>query len=211
MTDATQTEILEAAKQGAAMDVRVSMPARIISFDPATKLAQVEILMQMVDEEGNAISYPPLVDCPCKFTRGGGFHAVHPYAEGDNGAVLFSDRCLDGWFESGKAAPPMDYRIHSMSDAYFIGGIDNSTDVSPIIDNAMFIGKDDNSAGIQINSDGSVIIKGTSLTIEPPTTSSSITSSADIKTSANVYANGKPLDGHSHGGVERGGSNTDPL
>ncbi|MFA9162069.1 hypothetical protein ACEP13_14785, partial [Enterococcus faecium] len=76
---------------------------------------------------------------------------------------------------------------------------------------AMFIGKDDNSAGIQINADGSVIIKGTSLTIEPPTTSSSITSNADIRTSANVYANGKPLDGHSHGGVERGGSNTDPL
>lgn len=204
--DATQTELLEQAKENAMMDVRVSMPARIVSFDPATKTAQVEICMQMVDDDDSTIEYPPLVDCPCLFTRGGGFHVVHPYSVGDSGLVLFSDRCLDGWFESGKTAPPMDFRVHSMSDAYFIGGADHLGNVSPIVSGAMFIGKDDNSAGLQINSDGSLILKGTSLQIEPPvTTNSTITSIGQIT------ANGKPLDGHSHGGVERGSSNTDPL
>lgn len=204
--DATQTELLEQAKENAMMDVRVSMPARIVSFDPATKTAQVEICMQMVDDDDSVIEYPPLVDCPCLFTRGGGFHVVHPYSAGDSGLVLFSDRCLDGWFESGKTAPPMDFRVHSMSDAYFIGGADHLGDVSPIVSGAMFIGKDDNSAGLQINSDGSLILKGASLQIEPPvTTNSTITSIGQIT------ANGKPLYGHSHGGVERGSSNTDPL
>lgn len=204
--DATQTELLEQAKENAMMDVRVSMPARIVSFDPATKTAQVEICMQMVDDDDSAIEYPPLVDCPCLFTRGGGFHVVHPYSAGDSGLVLFSDRCLDGWFESGKTAPPMDFRVHSMSDAYFIGGADHLGNVSPIVSGAMFIGKDDNSAGLQINADGSLILKGASLKIEPPvTTSSTITSIGQIT------ANGKPLDGHSHGGVERGSSNTDVL
>ena len=204
--DATQTELLEQAKENAMMDVRVSMPARIVSFDPATKTAQVEICMQMVDDDDSAIEYPPLVDCPCLFTRGGGFHVVHPYSAGDSGLVLFSDRCLDGWFESGKTAPPMDFRVHSMSDAYFIGGADHLGNVSPIVSGAMFIGKDDNSAGLQINSDGSLILKGASLQIEPPVnTNSTITSIGQIT------ANGKPLDGHSHGGVERGSSNTDAL
>lgn len=204
--DATQTELLEQAKNNAMMDVRVSMPARIVSFDPATKTAQVEICMQMVDDDDSAIEYPPLVDCPCLFTRGGGFHVVHPYSAGDSGLVLFSDRCLDGWFESGKTAPPMDFRVHSMSDAYFIGGADHLGNVSPIVSGAMFIGKDDNSAGLQINADGSLILKGASLQIEPPViTNSTITSIGQI------MANGKPLDGHSHGGVERGSSNTDPL
>ena len=204
--DATQTELLEQAKENAMMDVRVSMPARIVSFDPATKTAQVEICMQMVDDDDSAIEYPPLVDCPCLFTRGGGFHVVHPYSAGDSGLVLFSDRCLDGWFESGKTAPPMDFRVHSMSDAYFIGGADHLGNVSPIVSGAMFIGKDDNSAGLQINADGSLIIKGASLQIEPPvTTNSTITSIGQIT------ANGEPLDGHSHGGVERGSSNTDTL
>lgn len=204
--DATQTELLEQAKNSAMMDVRVSMPAKIISFDPATKTAQVEICMQMVDDDDTATEYPPLTDCPCLFTRGGGFHVVHPYSEGDSGLVLFSDRCLDGWFESGRSAPPMDFRIHSMSDAYFIGGADHLGNVSQIVSDAIFIGKDDNSAGLQINSDGSLILKGASLQIEPP-----VTTSSTIDANGQITANGKPLDGHSHSGVDRGSSNTDPL
>lgn len=204
--NATQTELLEQAKNNAMMDVRVSMPARIVSFDPVTKTASVEIGLKMVNGDDSYSDYPPLVDCPCKFTRGGGFHLVHPYKQGDKGIVLFSDRCFDGWFESGQVAPPMDFRIHSMSDAYFIGGVDCLDDVSPIISNAMFIGKDDNSAGLQINTDGSLILKGASLQIEPP-----VTTSNTITANGQITANGKPLDGHSHGGIERGSSNTDPL
>lgn len=197
--DATQTELLEQAKNNAMMDVRVSMPARIVSFDPATKTASVEIGLKMVNADDTQSEYPPLVDCPCLFTRGGGFHLVHPYKAGDKGIVLFSDRCFDGWFQSGQVAPPMDFRVHSMSDAYFIGGADCLDDVSPIISNAMFIGKDDNSAGLQINEDGSVILKGTSFTIQP------------VTNAAQINVNGKPVDGHMHGGIERGSSNTDPL
>lgn len=209
MTDATQTELLEQAKERAVMDVRVSMPARIVSFDPATKTAQVEILLKMVDDADEAIDYPPLTDCPCVFTRGGGFHVVHPYKAGDNGLVLFSDRCLDGWFESGQAAAPMDYRIHSMSDAYFIGGADNMTNVSPIPSNAMFIGKDDNSAGLQINSDGSVILKGASFTIEPVTNSNGVINTGTVASTQDVTAGGKSMMNHIHGGVDRGDSTTD--
>lgn len=194
--DATYTDLLEETKKNAIKDVRVSMPARIISFDAETKTAQVEIMLAMQDADGNAIEYPPLTDCPCMFTRGGGFHVVHPYSQGDNGVVLFSDRCIDSWFESGSKTVPMDFRIHSMSDAYFIGGADNLTNVSPIINDAIFIGKDDNSAGLQINADGSVILKGASFTIEPVTNSN------------NIFVNGKPVDGHTHGGVQSGSSNT---
>ena len=208
MTDATQTELLEQAKERAVMDVRVSMPARIVSFDAATKTAQVEIMLKMVDEDDAPVDYPPLTDCPCVFTRGGGFHVVHPYKAGDNGVVLFSDRCLDGWFESGQAAVPMDYRIHSMSDAYFIGGADNMTDVSPIIPDAMFIGKDDNSAGLQINGDGSVILKGASFTIEPVTNSNGIVNTGTIASTQDVTAGGKSMMNHVHGGVESGNSTT---
>lgn len=211
MADATFTDLLEDAKNNAVKDVRVSMPARIISFDASTKTAQVEIMINMEDTDGNSIEYPPLTDCPCLFTRGGGFHVVHPYEQGDNGAVLFSDRCIDSWFESGSKNVPMDFRIHSMSDAYFLGAADNMTDVSPIIDGAIFIGKDDNSAGLQINSDGSVILKGTSFTIEPVTNSTGIVNTGTINTTGNVIIAGKPVDGHVHGGVNRGSSDTDPL
>ena len=190
--DATQTELLEQAKNNAMMDVRVSMPARIISFDPATKTASVEIGLKMVNADDTQSEYPPLVDCPCLFTRGGGFHLVHPYKAGDKGIVLFSDRCFDGWFQAGQVAPPMDFRVHSMSDAYFIGGADCLDDVSPIIGNAMFIGKDDNSAGVTIKASGDIDLNGVNI------------SPSGIIT----LPDGTILNSHVHGNVQSGNSNT---
>ena len=190
--DATQTELLEQAKNNAMMDVRVSMPARIVSFDPATKTASVEIGLKMVNADDSQSEYPPLVDCPCLFTRGGGFHLVHPYKAGDKGIVLFSDRCFDGWFQAGQVAPPMDFRVHSMSDAYFIGGADCLDDVSPIVGNAMFIGKDDNSAGVTIKASGDIDLNGVNI------------SPSGIIT----LPDGTILNSHVHGNVQSGNSTT---
>ena len=190
--DATQTELLEQAKNNAMMDVRVSMPARIVSFDPATKTASVEIGLKMVNADDTQSEYPPLVDCPCLFTRGGGFHLVHPYKAGDKGIVLFSDRCFDGWFQAGQVAPPMDFRVHSMSDAYFIGGADCLDDVSPIVSDAMFIGKDDNSAGVTIKASGDIDLNGVNI------------SPSGIIT----LPDGTILNSHVHGNVESGYSTT---
>ena len=190
--DATQTELLEQAKNNAMMDVRVSMPARIVSFDPATKTASVEIGLKMVNADDTQSEYPPLVDCPCLFTRGGGFHLVHPYKAGDKGIVLFSDRCFDGWFQAGQVAPPMDFRVHSMSDAYFIGGADCLDDISPIVGNAMFIGKDDNSAGVTIKASGDVDLNGVNI------------SPSGIIT----LPDGTILNSHVHGNVQSGNSTT---
>ena len=190
--DATQTELLEQAKNNAMMDVRVSMPARIVSFDPATKTASVEIGLKMVNADDSQSEYPPLVDCPCLFTRGGGFHLVHPYKAGDKGIVLFSDRCFDGWFQAGQVAPPMDFRVHSMSDAYFIGGADCLDDVSPIVSDAMFIGKDDNSAGVTIKASGDIDLNGVNI------------SPSGIIT----LPDGTILNSHVHGNVQSGNSNT---
>ena len=190
--DATQTELLEQAKNNAMMDVRVSMPARIVSFDPATKTASVEIGLKMVNADDTQSEYPPLVDCPCLFTRGGGFHLVHPYKAGDKGIVLFSDRCFDGWFQAGQVAPPMDFRVHSMSDAYFIGGADCLDDVSHIVENAMFIGKDDNSAGVTIKASGDIDLNGVNI------------SPSGIIT----LPDGTILNSHVHGNVQSGNSTT---
>ena len=190
--DATQTELLEQAKNNAMMDVRVSMPARIVSFNPATKTASVEIGLKMVNADDTQSDYPPLVDCPCLFTRGGGFHLVHPYKARDKGVVLFSDRCFDGWFQAGQVAPPMDFRVHSMSDAYFIGGADCLDDVSPIVGNAMFIGKDDNSAGVTIKASGDIDLNGVNI------------SPSGIIT----LPDGTILNSHVHGNVQSGNSKT---
>ncbi|WP_326940608.1 Gp138 family membrane-puncturing spike protein, partial [Avibacterium paragallinarum] len=34
----------------------------------------------------------------------------------------FSERCIDGWWQSGNASEPLDHPFHDLSDAMFIPG-----------------------------------------------------------------------------------------
>ena len=86
----------------------------------------------------------------------------------------------------------MDFRVHSMSDAYFIGGADCLDDVSPIIGDAMFIGKDDNSAGVTIKASGDIDLNGVNI------------SPSGIIT----LPDGTILNSHVHGNVQSGNSTT---
>lgn len=37
--------------------------------------------------------------------------------------LFFLERCIDGWWQSGDAKEPLDYRFHDLSDAMFVPGI----------------------------------------------------------------------------------------
>ena len=42
---------------------------------------------------------------------------------GDEGIAIFSERCIDGWWQNGNASTPLDFRLHDLSDAMFIPGV----------------------------------------------------------------------------------------
>lgn len=73
---------------------------------------------------------PEHQDVPVKFVGGGGFHFTHPIAQGDEGMLLYSSRCIDGFWKNGGSPPAEqpDYaipteagvRMHDLSDACFI-------------------------------------------------------------------------------------------
>ncbi|MEX4374460.1 hypothetical protein MY539_09275 [Haemophilus influenzae] len=46
-----------------------------------------------------------------------------PLKAGDEGIAIFSERCIDGWWQNGSASTPLDFRLHDLSDAMFIPGI----------------------------------------------------------------------------------------
>lgn len=57
---------------------------------------------------------------PIGFYKAGGFIFTLPAAIGDEGVVLFSDRSLDFWKETGRKGPPVDTRFHDLSDGVFV-------------------------------------------------------------------------------------------
>jgi len=72
------------------------------------------------------IKYPLLIDCPVVILRGGVASLTLPIKKGDTCLLLFNDRDIDRWFESGQLQAPATSRLHSFTDAMALVGIFHS-------------------------------------------------------------------------------------
>ena len=124
-----EVTILLNLKQNIFRSLNVCKPGKIISFDSATKTAQVQIQDKFIMDDGSSIkSYPPLVDCPVFTLQGGGANLTMPVKAGDPCLILFSDRNLDNWFSTGSEAAPATFRCHDLSDGIAFVGISSLQD-----------------------------------------------------------------------------------
>lgn len=104
-------------------DVYTALPARVSSFNGHT--VTCEVMVNRTDEKGNDLVIPPLVDVVAQFPHAGGFCMTVPIKSGDEGLVVFSSRCIDGWYQSGQKGKPLDNRINDLSDGFFIPGVNS--------------------------------------------------------------------------------------
>lgn len=107
--------------------VRTATPARIESWNPATRLAVVQPEIHRTDEEGNELTIPALSDVPVVMPvfDGGNGMISFPLARGDKVLLVCSDRSLDGWLQ-GLEGKPSATRTHSLADAIAIPGMQPS-------------------------------------------------------------------------------------
>lgn len=83
MRQPSDAEVLRAAMGAAVKTVMTSLPGKIVSYDPSTKLATVEPMVHT----GNPI--PPIPEVPIKWPRFGGYRLVGPLNSGDEVTVYF--------------------------------------------------------------------------------------------------------------------------
>lgn len=105
------------------LNLHTALPAKVVSFNPSKQTVTLAVQIKMQLADGNGADIPPLVDVPVSFPRGGGFAVTFPLKAGDEGIAIFSERCIDGWWQNGTASTPLDFRLHDLSDAMFIPGI----------------------------------------------------------------------------------------
>lgn len=189
--------------------LRVSMPGIIQSFDPIalTCTVQPAIAGQVADELGNFKSapLPLLVDVPVVFPRGGGCTLTFPIQEGDECLVVFSDRCIDFWWQSGGVQEPVDPRQHDLSDAFaLVGPMSQVQKISAVNMNAVELRSDDGDTKISLNP-----TEGTIAGTAPG--GFNLNGLHILGDGRLQLVDGTIVDGHTHGGVEKGGSNTNPL
>ncbi|WP_209420770.1 Gp138 family membrane-puncturing spike protein [Klebsiella michiganensis] len=189
--------------------MRVSIPGIIQSFDPdaVTAVVQPAIKGAEQDESGAEVSVnlPLLVDVPVVFPRGGGCTLTFPVKEGDECLVIFADRCIDFWWQSGGVQEPVDGRMHDLSDAFaIVGPQSQAKKISGISTSAVELRSDDGSAKLSLNP-ASGAISGTA------PGGFNLNGLKILPDGRLQLVDGSIVDKHTHGGVESGGSNTAPL
>lgn len=123
-------DLLQQVKTETLKGLRVCLPASISGVDPATGTVSVVIgVMQKVAQQGLpaglALAYPELTMCPVFTLQGGGVGAVMPIKVGDECLVVFADRCIDAWFETGQPMPLPSVRMHDISDGFVLVGLNS--------------------------------------------------------------------------------------
>ncbi len=83
----------------------------------------------------NNVKYPVLIDCPVLIPQGGDCALTLPIAPGDQCLVLFNDRDIDAWFNSGQVGPTNTLRLHSFADGIVFVGLRHDQDPFEVYDN----------------------------------------------------------------------------
>ncbi|RQN03414.1 Gp138 family membrane-puncturing spike protein [Pantoea ananatis] len=188
--------------------LRVSLPGIVQSFDPATCTCTIQpaIAGQGVDEKGQIQSapLPLLTDVPVIFPRGGGCTITFPVKAGDECLVLFSDRCIDFWWQNGGVQEPVDPRQHDLSDAFaFVGPQSQAQKISGISTTSVQVRTDDGSSFIELMQGGNVNITTPLLTVN-----GNVQVNGTVKSTGDQVAKGISQTGHVHSGVQSGSSQT---
>lgn len=104
-------------------ELHTCMPGKIVSFDTDTQIAEIQPLIRRIFVNSGPVDLPLCISCPVMFPRAGGFSMTFPVTVGDECMIMFSERALDTWLQSGGVQLPLDTRRHSLSDAIAILGL----------------------------------------------------------------------------------------
>ncbi len=234
-------ETFESERKVLKEQIRVALPGIIQSFNPDAVTAVVQPAIRYIerDNDGNKVTqdYPLLVDVPVVFPRGGGCTLTFPVKAGDECLVIFADRCIDFWWQSGGIQEPVDGRMHDLSDAFcIVGPQSQAKKISGISTTAAQLRTDDGAAIIELAAGHDVTVKtpgkltasadgGTEITSPEIILNGNVTINGNLSqgmgesggsatmhgpvtVTNDVTAGGKSLMTHKHGGVEYGNDST---
>ncbi len=129
--DASLADVLEALKNSTMVDLNVMNIGEIVSFDATNQTAQVKVLIKRIDtmkEDGTILyqAFPTLLqNVPVMVLFGGTGYLTMPITAGDSCLLLYNDREIDQWFANGGWQAPITQRVHDVSDAVAIVGINS--------------------------------------------------------------------------------------
>lgn len=129
-TEPNLSDLLDLLKKEIFFDLNCHHLATIQSFNPQTQTVSATInytktfftLSLNGTYSPSQEPYPQLVDMPIIILGGGTAGLTFPVKQGDQCVVMFNDRSIDNWYQSGQTGPLSSGKAHSLSDGIAIIG-----------------------------------------------------------------------------------------
>ena len=164
-TKVNQTELFKTAFREMMKSVNTGIPGHILSFDKDTQLAQVQIGIEQLDVSGKTFEPAPLIEVPV-YVYGGAFSVECQINDGTEGLIIFSQRCIDGWNDTGGVAKNPIIRFHDSSDAFFLPGMRSQPNTLPSFENdGIRIRNEDGTKHVWLKNNGDVEISANNVNI----------------------------------------------
>lgn len=192
-------------------DVGTSIPGHFLSFDPDTQLAQIQIGVVRIDINGKPFTPSPLIECPVAFIGGSEYFMEHQINPLDECLIIFSQRCIDGWVNTGGVANNPIMRFHDFSDAAILPGLRSQPKkITSFGNNGIRLRNKAGDKYIWLKNDGTAEITVDTLNINGEiihvgdttqtgnTTSSGIIASPTMNATTSLTVAGKEMDEHAH-------------
>lgn len=235
-----EQQTAQAIADSVSNQIRVAVPGIIQSFDPDAVTCTVLPAIKGNDSSANGAEsgdIPLLVDVPVVFQRGGGCTLTFPVKAGDECLLIFSDRCIDFWWQSGGVQEPVDSRQHDLSDAFaIVGPQSQAKKISGISMAGAQLRTDDGAAYVEVAAGHNITVEtpgkltasaqgGTEITSPTIVLNGAVTINGSLSqgmgpgggtatmlgpvvVTNDVTAGGKSLEIHTHSGVQTGSGNT---
>lgn len=158
--------VIDTAFRNNMKDVYTGIAGHVIAFDPKTQRAQVQIGVIRVNIDGTTFEPPPIVDVPVQFP-GDDYVLEFQINPGCEGFIHFSQRCLDGWKQTGGIADNPVARFHNKQDAFFSPGGRSLGNVIPgFANNGMRLRNAADTQSVWLKNDGSCIMSNANGSIQ---------------------------------------------
>lgn len=210
----TESGVLKTSFRELMKGVYTCVPGHVITLlgNGQSQRAQVQVGIERVDINGASFEIKPIIDVPVCFP-GDQWAVEYQIDPGCEGMIFFSQRCTDGWKNTGGVAQNPIGRFHDLQDAFFIPGFRSMPNVLPSFTNNGIRLR--NKAGTQfvwLRNDGTIYVENGMGHIRMEEDGTVVINGVTFDTTGRVVAprdvlwNGGATsgEGHRHSGVESG-------
>lgn len=103
--------------------VNTVIPAKVDAYFKDGPYVSATPLIDKIMPDGEVIRLGEIVKIPVVFPRTSRFRMTYPLEKGDGVLLLFSQRCIDEWYQDGDFSTPVNPRVFALTDAIAIPGL----------------------------------------------------------------------------------------